>query len=564
MATSIAITTPMGPPILQNGRDVCAIEYCSIWDFINISSASKLILKAYKQKTFDDNDLDLLPFAYQARSVYNAFKKTRGSKLLYRILNWFWSGNALNISVKGMLNSEIYSKSLRRIDSHISIVKDESNKSEDNLDDIDNDNSSVGKVTNLMSIDTNRISNFSVWWTNIIDSPIELAVGIYFLYQLLGVSCLLSLFVMIITLPINHQTAKLYAKTQDKLMNARDRRVELMNELTAAIAFTSIAIFNELRFALNTLPETFMDGLQVLISMRRIEKFLNEDEIKIPHENDYPFMKSITFEKATVSWNKIKENSDEFIMQDLDLEFPVAVDNGKIVMSGVVSELRNSGILTLILDENDIQSELVNSVELAAENTTSDATLVDNVAQVDDSNTVKKVSKPKILIEEEARQTGMVKFNIYKSYFRANGNILYWLIVAVIFIGSRGIQIMENWWLQVWSNANKNNETIPTIFNLVQQDNLVMIDGIFDDIYKPHSVDFYLNIYVLITSLSIITGVLRLAWLYYGSLRASKKLYQTLLHQVIRAPLRFFDTTPVGRILNRFSKDFETIDSTLA
>ncbi|CAG8509389.1 30259_t:CDS:2, partial [Racocetra persica] len=491
MATSIAITTPMGPPILQNGRDVCAIEYCSIWDFINISSASKLILKAYKQKTFNNNDLDLLPFAYQARSLYNAFKKTRGSKLLYRILvtnkhviglqllftimgsalyytpifflyrflsfiqtrpengslelgfvyifgmlisslilrfiitqNWFWSGNALNISVKGMLNSEIYSKSLRRIDSHVSIVKDESNKSEDNLDDIDNDNSSVGKVTNLMSIDTNRISDFSVWWTNIIDSPIELAVGIYFLYQLLGVSCLLSLFVMIITLPINHQTAKLYAKTQDKLMSARDRRVELMNEvlqgirmikffsweknwenkvlesrkielkelrnnfiylsifnllwtaspilvtilsfffftkiqgneLTAAIAFTSIAIFNELRFALNNLPETFMDGLQVLISIRRIEKFLNEDEINIPPENDYPFMKSITFEKATISWNKIKENSGEFIMQDLNLEFPV----GELSIIGGPTGSGKTLLLMSILGETNIISGRIN------------------------------------------------------------------------------------------------------------------------------------------------------------------------------------------------------------
>ncbi|CAG8498013.1 5031_t:CDS:10 [Dentiscutata erythropus] len=920
VATSIAITTPRGPPVLQNGRAVCAIQYCSIWDFITYSSVSKLIYKIYKQKTFDDEELDLIPFVYQARSLYNAFKKTRGSRLLYRLIvankrviglqllftmmgaalyyvpmiflyrfisfiqtrpengslelgfiyvfgmlisyillhftvaqNWYWASSVLNVSIKGMLNSEIYSKSLRRIDSHVSTVKDEPNKSEDNLDVADDDNSSIGKVTNLMSIDTNRVGEFSVWWTSSIDSPVELIVGVYFLYQLLGVSCLLGLSVMIITLPINHQTAKLSAKTQDKLMNARDRRVGLMNEvlqgirmikffsweknwekkilkarkvelkqlrnnfiylsifdilwtaspilvtilsfffftkvqgneLTAAIAFTSIAIFNELRFALNILPEVFMEGLQALISVHRIEKFLDEDETDISSENDYPFMTSISFEKATISWNKIKEDSDEFTMHDLDLKFPVgelsiicgptgsgkvdhitflnndlislstetniisgninsphcltysidnninennwilpnctayvaqqawlqnasirdnilfglpynenrynqvikicelekdfqiledgdmteigekgitlsggqkmrvalaravysrakhiymddvfsavdahtafqlmnkcilgpimkgrtrilvthhvrlcsadaaylvAVDNGKVVASGTISELRNSGILASILDENDRQSELVNSVELAAENavdaskvseqlissssnfghntdssTASDATLVENVIQAnDDSQPTKKVSKPKVLIEEEARPTGMVKYKIYKSYFRANGNILYWLIVAVLFIGTRGITIMENWWLQVWSNASSNNETIPTIFNFVQQNNLIMVNGIFDDIHKPHGVDYYLNIYVIITILSIIVGVSRFVSLYYGSLRASKKLYQKLLHQVIRAPLRFFDTTPVGRILNRFSKDFETIDSTLA
>ncbi|CAG8854492.1 23948_t:CDS:2, partial [Gigaspora margarita] len=245
----------------------------------------------------------------------------------------------------------------------------------------------------------------------------------------------------------------------------------------------------------------------------------------------------------------------------------VAVDNGKIVTSGTISELRNSGILTSILD--DSQSELVNPTENVIDaSKVSEQSILTDFGHINDSSTasdathvenatIKKVSKPRVLVEEEARQTGMVKLKIYKSYFLANGNILYWLIAAVIFIGARGIQIMENWWLKVWSNASKNHETIQTIFNSVQQDNLIMIDG---DIDEPHSADYYLNIYVLITFLSIIGGVSRSVWLYYGSLRASKKLYQTILHQVIRAPLRFFDTTPVGRILNRFSKDFETID----
>ncbi|CAG8838114.1 12908_t:CDS:2, partial [Racocetra persica] len=216
----------------------------------------------------------------------------------------------------------------------------------------------------------------------------------------------------------------------------------------------------------------------------------------------------------------------------------VVVNNGRIVTSGSISELRNSGTLASILDENDDQSEFENSVELAAEN----AVKVSNNSEQsstpghnadssteDDSQPIKKVSKPKVLVEEEERQTGMVKFKIYKSYFRANGNILYWLFFIGVFIATRVMQIMENWWLQVWSNAK--NETTPSLFNFVRQDNLVMIDGIFDDIYKSHSIDYYLNIYVLITLLSIVIGFLRFVWLYYGSLKASEKLYRKLLHQ---------------------------------
>jgi ATP-binding cassette subfamily C (CFTR/MRP) protein 1 len=45
--------------------------------------------------------------------------------------------------------------------------------------------------------------------------------------------------------------------------------------------------------------------------------------------------------------------------------------------------------------------------------------------------------------------------------------------------------------------------------------------------------------------------------------RASKILHENMLTNVLRGPMWFFDTTPVGRIVNRFSQDIEAIDSTL-
>jgi ABC-type multidrug transport system fused ATPase/permease subunit len=44
---------------------------------------------------------------------------------------------------------------------------------------------------------------------------------------------------------------------------------------------------------------------------------------------------------------------------------------------------------------------------------------------------------------------------------------------------------------------------------------------------------------------------------------ASNNLHRHALDRIIHAPTRFFDTTPVGRIINRFSKDTESIDSAL-
>ncbi len=46
--------------------------------------------------------------------------------------------------------------------------------------------------------------------------------------------------------------------------------------------------------------------------------------------------------------------------------------------------------------------------------------------------------------------------------------------------------------------------------------------------------------------------------------RSSFQLHGGLLRSVLRAPMFFFDTTPTGRILSRFSRDIHTVDHKLA
>ena len=45
-----------------------------------------------------------------------------------------------------------------------------------------------------------------------------------------------------------------------------------------------------------------------------------------------------------------------------------------------------------------------------------------------------------------------------------------------------------------------------------------------------------------------------------GCERASKQSHKLLLNRILRSPMTFFDTTPAGRIVNRFSKDIDILD----
>ena len=77
-------------------------------------------------------------------------------------------------------------------------------------------------------------------------------------------------------------------------------------------------------------------------------------------------------------------------------------------------------------------------------------------------------------------------------------------------------------------------------------------------------VDYYISVYVLICLSFVLCDALRNILLYWGSIRGARALFTQLLDRITHAPLRFFDTTPCGRILNRFGADMSVIDMQMA
>ncbi|CCO32816.1 ATP-dependent bile acid permease [Rhizoctonia solani AG-1 IB] len=75
---------------------------------------------------------------------------------------------------------------------------------------------------------------------------------------------------------------------------------------------------------------------------------------------------------------------------------------------------------------------------------------------------------------------------------------------------------------------------------------------------------FYVCVYAGIVFAAAVMATVNSTVQFTASLRASRHLFNELLRTIVYAPIRYFDVTPAGRILNRFGRDVQTVDSSLS
>ncbi|SCU77718.1 LAFA_0A03048g1_1 [Lachancea sp. 'fantastica'] len=139
---------------------------------------------------------------------------------------------------------------------------------------------------------------------------------------------------------------------------------------------------------------------------------------------------------------------------------------------------------------------------------------------------------------EEKKEQGRVKTEVYMAYLKACG-IPGAIVFCVFLCGSRALVTGESFWLKHWSEENEKNGGNVRI-------------------------GFYVGIYVLISMGSaFFNNVKNIFLLLVCSMRASRILHDDMANAVLRSPMSFFETTPVGRIINRFSSDMNSVDDTV-
>ncbi|EDV27211.1 uncharacterized protein TRIADDRAFT_54940 [Trichoplax adhaerens] len=214
----------------------------------------------------------------------------------------------------------------------------------------------------------------------------------------------------------------------------------------------------------------------------------------------------------------------------------VALENGEINYKGSPKELTDKGIdFEKLLDCGGDKATRRNSVYRETKDKLEDCT-------------------KDLTLQEENRQEGKVTSSTYLKFVEAGNGLLFFIFVILMSIVSQGAIVLTDWWLSRWSdsfvkasaNESSSNVTVleeTALFGLTNRMTIVVYSCLLIGAWILNMCRCLLTVKLVIDSARI--------------------FHNRMLKSVLHAPIYFFDTNPVGRVLNRFSKDLNHMDNEL-
>ncbi|CAJ1962148.1 unnamed protein product [Sphenostylis stenocarpa] len=218
----------------------------------------------------------------------------------------------------------------------------------------------------------------------------------------------------------------------------------------------------------------------------------------------------------------------------------ILVHEGMVKEEGTFEELSNNGPLFQKLMENAGKME-------EYEEETVDTEIIDQkpsskpVANGEVDDYAKSGNKPKegksVLIKQEERETGVVSLNVLIRYKNALGGFWVVLILFACYVSTETLRISSSTWLSHWTDKSATEGYNPAFYNLI---------------------------YATLSFGQVLVTLTNSYWLIISSLYAARRLHEAMLSSILRAPMVFFQTNPLGRVINRFAKDLGDIDRNVA
>ncbi|XP_032410269.1 multidrug resistance-associated protein 5 [Xiphophorus hellerii] len=227
----------------------------------------------------------------------------------------------------------------------------------------------------------------------------------------------------------------------------------------------------------------------------------------------------------------------------------ILMKDGQIVEHGHHAQLMSkerdyATLFNSMQQENIVKENLKNKLRKEA------------VKTVDSSAEVAKV-EPKVeskrrehLMKAEEKGSGAVAWSVYGAYIKAAGGPLVFIINIVFFLSTTGSIAFSNWWLSHWIRQGSGNTSLISANETTESNSMRL---------NPH-IQYYSTVYVVSMGAALFLKTVRGLVFVKCTMKAASALHDKLFHRLLLSPMRFFDTTPLGRILTRFSRDMDEVD----
>ncbi|XP_038050161.1 multidrug resistance-associated protein 4-like [Patiria miniata] len=224
---------------------------------------------------------------------------------------------------------------------------------------------------------------------------------------------------------------------------------------------------------------------------------------------------------------------------------------GKAAGYGTYQELQEDGVdfaALLKKQSEDSDYDGANEQDVNPEALEDKMSISADVSFCPDQN---EVDTPVDIVKEEIA-VGIVEWMVYIRYFRAVGGFLILLFWVIVIVGAQALLSYTDLWLAMWANEEEKDLAVR---NLTIQD--------YQNATEYEHRSYYIRIYAILCGATTVAIFLRSFLFFHLLITASKVLHNQMFSAIIRAPIQFFETNPVGRILNRFAKDIGNMDDLL-
>jgi ABC-type multidrug transport system fused ATPase/permease subunit len=199
----------------------------------------------------------------------------------------------------------------------------------------------------------------------------------------------------------------------------------------------------------------------------------------------------------------------------------------------------------------------VDSIRSAVQETSDDEGEEYHVQQEEKGESLGSVSLEKanagagVLMTAETREHGLSSLKTWLLWFKNAGGLPFLSTQIFLLFLDRFFYVATEFWLAFWTSA-------------------AYAPGEFFGREFPAQTDGrtaqaqYIGFYILILCLSLLGTFSRSQWAVTGGARCAKSVFYSMLVKVLGAPMSYFESTPMGRIINRFTYDTEVVDVTLS